>query len=229
MGFPDQFPSSFGGDSYFVAPIATTIDYIADWSARLQTRLYEQFREKPKLLAIITGAIAPQVQDLEEAAQQITSLLSIADSSGAQLDRIGRIVGQLRLGNLDENYRHYLRARIRANLSRGTPEDMLTVLRLLVNDSTVDLDYVLEPPAGYTLEAEGVMSAMLAAVASSMLGDANRAGVRLIFRWRQYDVAHSFTCAPTPVAGNDGPISTLLGFADETETDGGHMAGASAP
>ena len=53
---------------------------------------------------------------------------------GAQLDVLGRIVGEARLGDPDANYRLRIKAGILLNVSSGTPEELLAIFRLLTSD-----------------------------------------------------------------------------------------------
>lgn len=61
---------------------------------------------------------------------------------GAQLEIIGRIVGQGREGLIDADYRRYIRARIVANNSNGTIDNILVVASLVVYD--VGVSYIID-------------------------------------------------------------------------------------
>src|SRR5687768_16247400 len=84
-----------------------------------------------KLLAV---SVAP-AQDLENCLQQLRLYRFVDTAEGDQLDIIGRIVGLDREGLDDDDYRRYIRARIAANNSNGTIEDLLTVAFLVVYDA----------------------------------------------------------------------------------------------
>ena len=190
------------------------IDYIADWAARLVTRLYEQFKGKPKLLAIVEDVIAPQVQELEEATQLATTLRSIDDSEGWQLDLLGGLIGQLRAGATDALYRFYLRGRVLANRSRGTTEDLVSVLRAVLGSAT-SIAFVDEWPAGAHIEAVYTTSAAIAAAILDLLTDAHAAGVRLIYIWREQAVAETFfTAVGTCLTADTTDAETTLSVVD---------------
>ena len=66
------------------------------------------------------GAIISGIQDLETTfCDLLEKRLGIYEASGFQLDQIGTIVGQERLGFDDDFYRILLLARIGANISNG--------------------------------------------------------------------------------------------------------------
>lgn len=106
-----------------------SVDYVDDWYKRLKGHIYEQFKGKTKVDQWVR-LMAAQAQDLEDAAQSLLTITNIDDSSGVQLDNLGRLVGQPRVGD-DETYRLYLRARIVANKSNGTGENLYRVFSAL--------------------------------------------------------------------------------------------------
>lgn len=156
------------------------IDYVDDWYKRLKGRLYEQFKGKPKIDKWVR-MIAAQFQDLEDAAQSLLTIVDIDGSIGAQLDNLGHIVGQPRAVNDDVGYRLYLRARIVANKSNGTSEDLYRVFRALFGA----LGYVVRN-GGNKSFAMAVLTPLsptqlLAAV--TFLRDAKEAGARAILEY----------------------------------------------
>lgn len=78
-----------------------------------------------------------QVQDLEQVFFQLITLRTLDDSVGEQLDGIGSIVGEDRFGRNDDDYRLAVRGRIRLNLSEGTTEDIIAVVRSQIGDKQV--------------------------------------------------------------------------------------------
>src|SRR5690349_3946784 len=83
-----------------------------------------------KLLAIL----ATPFQSLENTLQDLLTKRSIDTAEGAQLDVIGKLVGQPRNGLDDDTYRRYCRARIATNRSNGTNENLITITDLIVYD-----------------------------------------------------------------------------------------------
>jgi hypothetical protein len=142
-------------------------------------RLPEQFKDKPNIAAFL-NAINMQCDELEVAFRQLLLERGVDNAVGDQLDVIGRIVGQERAGLLDDDYRRYIRARISANRSRGTTEDMLTVARLVVYDD--DATYEIVPQSIATAVRVGgvAISSALGDILFDFLSASKAAGVRLI-------------------------------------------------
>lgn len=194
-----------------------TVDYVSDWQARLRGRLAAQFQGLPNVQAVV-DAIAEQVQELEDSGQALFGLVSIDDSQGVQLDLLGRAVGQKRGGVSDPMYRLYLRARIRANKSSGTPEELFAVLQAMFNGAAVlryypstDTAFVLRVLAPGMSPPEAAVARELATVAAKL------AGVRAILEWQPGPDDQTFA-----TDGGDG-----LGFGDATDLDvGGRLAGS---
>lgn len=142
-----------------------------------------------KLLACL---IAP-CQDLEDALQQLKTQRFVDTAAGAQLEVIGKIAGQPRLGLDDDTYRRYIRARIAANNSDGTTEDLLNICELVVYDD--DATYVLtqEGTATARLFVSGeFITGALAAILFSFLNAAKSGGVRIVLQWGESPLAELF-------------------------------------
>jgi len=174
-------------------PVDTSMSY---WAKRLLSRFYEQFKDKTHLTALAVDVCAPQFQAIENALQQLRTLPSIDDSEGAQLDVLGIIIGQGRLGLDDATYRLYLKARIRANLSSGTLKEIYAVFYALFEI----LPSFFGPPqviirrsyAAIELTIVQTLTHIQALVGTSFLRDSKAAGVRASFRWQETDDAHAF-------------------------------------
>ncbi len=111
---PAQFEADLGHVEVALARL------IARWAAD----------ERPNL-AVFVRAFAEEVQELEDAIWFVLYGRMLDYAEGAQLDVLGRIVGQLRSGLSDDAYRVHITARIRINRSIGTPADVIDVLRLV--------------------------------------------------------------------------------------------------
>jgi hypothetical protein len=136
----------------------------------------------------LVQALAGPAQDIENALQQLLTQRAVSTAVGSQLDLLGRVVGQLRLGLDDTDYRRYLQARIATNNSTGTFEDMIKIAVLLANDQTGDEVFQLtnEGTATCVMWLLGVpTTASLAAIIALFLSQAVAAGVRIIVRWGQ--------------------------------------------
>ncbi len=103
------------------------MEHVTDHATRALARLVQCFKDKPKLAAL-AGVYLAQIQELEDVFWDIfTKRVLLAE--GVQLDVLGRIVGELRLGASDADYLPRILAKIRANRSGGTVEDLYAVIR----------------------------------------------------------------------------------------------------
>lgn len=190
-----------------------TIDYITDWEGRLRGRLYEQFKGKVTWTAIVQllGRLA---QDWEDAAQSVLTIISIGDSVGAQLDNLGRIVGQPRNGLDDDTYRLYLGARIIANKSNGTAEDIYRVFRALFG--ALGFLYIFGGTKTFVMRVLSALTSSQVAAALTFLRDSKEAGARAILEWQEFPDAEAFV-----FEGGTG-----LGFDDLSGAVGGKFISA---
>ncbi len=95
-----------------------------------ESLLLHQFRNSPRLIGLIHCLVAP----LEECDQKLQALHHgryIEEAVGERLDVLGQLVGQPRLSMNDDDYRAWIQVAIRLNLSSGTPEDVLGILKIL--------------------------------------------------------------------------------------------------
>lgn len=180
-------------------------DAVDSWPLRLRSRLYTQFRDSTvwQTLADMIGA---QADATEAALQQFLLLASIDDNEGAQLDAIGRLVGQPRIGVPDATYRLYLKARIAANKSRGTPEDLYRVFCAMfgstaagqfvyTNATQLDAFAPFRSPASLIFQIVNSIDDPTAVVARQFLLQAKAAGVLAILEWQETSNADAFTFA----------------------------------
>lgn len=80
---------------------------------------------------LMNALFGNQIQDFENSARKLLYNISIDRSVGVQLDNIGTIVNQSRLGYNDEYYRILLKVKIGINVSKGEIERILTLWKLL--------------------------------------------------------------------------------------------------
>lgn len=118
-------------------------------------RLLERFKGRPKLEALLRVLLA-RVQHLDDVIWDLYVGFWIDTAIGAQLDALGNIVGEPRLGRADALYRLYIRARIRINRANGKVSDTLQVARLII-EPTATLEYIPEYPAAYRVRVTGTM------------------------------------------------------------------------
>lgn len=143
-----------------------------------------------KLLAVL----ASPFQSVEGCLQQLLSERSVDTAVGAQLDVLGKIVGQSRGGLDDDHYRRYIRARISANRSTGIIEDLLKVTDLIVYDNGAT--YITNQEGTATLRlriADVVIDSDLAEVVFEFAQDTVSAGVRIVVQWGESPTNELFT------------------------------------
>jgi hypothetical protein len=88
-----------------------------------------------------------EIQALEAAAFDVIEGRQLPTAENAQLDSIGDLVGEPRLGRDDDTYRAAIKVRIRINRSQGKAEDVIDVVRLIVGAGL--FDYTEVYPAGF--------------------------------------------------------------------------------
>lgn len=116
--------------------------------AQAEATLTSRYREKPNTLAMLR-AFVRRVQELEEAIWDVIEgrLLvasvgqkvpwdngagadTLVDAQGAQLDMLGALVGEARIGRADSVYATAIRLRLRIARSSGTPNDLIEIAKL---------------------------------------------------------------------------------------------------
>lgn len=156
---------------------------ITNHVAQAKARLKEQFKEKTKYVALLEALVAP-CQDIEDALWQLFSERWIDTAVGDQLDNLGTVIGQDRAGLSDDNYRAYLRARIAANKSNGTVEDLIRITELIVNDEAAHIVVEQQFPAAVVVKVEDAAASVATSDALiAFLKLAKAAGVRVILEY----------------------------------------------
>ena len=155
---------------------------------------FDEFSVPESLIEGLITAIVSPFQDLETAAQACLTQRDIYTAFGVQQDVIGRIVGQPRNGLDDPTYQRYLLARIATNRSRGTTEDVINVVRLVVNDPSATIAARNEGPATMRVFVSGIPVAdALAAIVFSFATSAASAGVRIVLEWSNFTPGDTYT------------------------------------
>lgn len=184
LSFP--LSGSLGGPSVPGAPsdpditpttniVAGKIDHITDAISRLPA----QFGSKRKIVAMLTAFVRPAAA-IEDALYQLMTQRWIDTAYGVQLDTLGDIVGQLRAGLTDNEYRLYLSARIATNKSRGGREDLIRIARLIVNDDTIKISVLsLGQASGIVTLLGGAVTNTCAGIIASFYRDAVAAGANI--------------------------------------------------
>lgn len=113
-------------------------------------RLLEQYKDKPNFIEMIT-IYTKQIQEIENMFFDLLEKRGIDEAEGAQLDGIGTILNQSRIGLSDDNYRGLLYSKIAEYNSEGTIEDILNIARLVIRADSYELQEYY--PASFILTA----------------------------------------------------------------------------
>lgn len=173
------------------------VDRAASAAARLPGYLRKQ-----RWLELL-AAVSAEVQEVEDMWLAMLASNAIDDATGDQLDQIGGLVDMPRGGSEDVDYRRRIRAKVAVNRSLGLVNDIIRVVRLVVNDAGVAVEIDQQGIAAYvaklgTLAVPTVTATDLA----SFLRKGTSAGVR--------SIVESSTVADTDAFILDGPAG--LGF-----------------
>ena len=154
----------------------TGIAYIPDHKDRAVAELLQQYRDDPNWCDI-ARAFGASAQLLEDQLFQLIVDRYLFAAKGAQLDQWGEVVGAQRQGLTDNDYRRVLLARIAANRSGGSPNELIAIFATLTAPSVVR--YTLIPPAHYYLTAErgSELSPEMRRAVARVMADANPAGI----------------------------------------------------
>jgi hypothetical protein len=110
---------------------------ITDHEARAEATMLSQWQDKPKIMALVR-ILTSRVQELDDTAWDLYTKRGVDTAEGAQLDILGEIVGQLRLGLDDDDYRRLIRVRILANRAGGKAD---TITRVIAGVVEVPVKY----------------------------------------------------------------------------------------
>lgn len=203
----------------------------AEWQQRLSKLLYTEFAQTvwAKLVVQTVGSGRAALADLFVAFLALWSIDPITDDPnspyygvgrGVQLDRIGKILGQLRGAATDEEYRPILRARVLANKSSGGPDEIINVFIAMFSGEGAPL-FVPGWVAQFTLRLNGVvMDPLVAPAALGLLASATLGGVRAVLEWTTTDSNHTLICNALGSTQGWGNLSNL--------SEGGWLGSAAA-
>lgn len=100
--------------------------------------LLPQFRRSNRLRGLVKSVLV-NLQEVDDVALQIRDNTGILTAVGAQLDVLGKLIGLLRGGLSDEEYRQQLLVEISINRATGSPESILNMLRLVTGSNLVTI------------------------------------------------------------------------------------------
>lgn len=176
--------------------------YVPDWPDRARRALLGVDWSKPRLAALAM-ALGEGTQTMEDVTFDLLLTTRLEAASGVTLDVFGRIVGELRGPLADSDYRRFIQARILANVSKGSIDEVVAIWALVTGGQRVA--YATMYPAGYSLLT----------VRPSWLSEPLRRRVRRIMDdVRPAGVTHELVEALVGYFGFDG--DEALGFGDGT-------------
>lgn len=123
-----------------------------DYKTEALSRLINRLSEKENVKALI-AALPEQLTIFEDTADQVKNERGIDLAIGIQLDNIGQMVGELRMGRDDETYRDAIKFRVFVNVSKGRPSDLIEAVRVLTQAD--DVQYLESYPATAYLFGDG--------------------------------------------------------------------------
>lgn len=181
--------------------------------------LIDIFREKPQFLKLLSSYVA-ETQELENALFELGDAFWVNTAVGAQLDGIGEIVGIARDGADDTTYRIRIKARVLINLSSGTPNEILTLVRALLPAGASDPSYTPYYPAAFAISVTGLTPTEVAEIAAAVI-ETTPVGVRSNFMYSLDTDSNTFQFSSDATSQS----STIQGFADLAQTTGGKLSG----
>jgi len=187
------------------------MEKIANHSTAAKARLLQQYKGNFRMEALIDALFGQQTQDIEDAGFSLYGRLDIDNSVGAQLDRIGGIVGLARRGWSDTLYRILLKAKAGQNTSYGTIEDVISVWQLLAQANQVQV--VETYPAQVDLYSDTPIHEEIAAFVRDLMQKVVVAGVQVDFLAIIYSATNAF--------GFDGDNPNISGFGDLSDPNSG--------
>lgn len=119
--------------------------------AGLSSLMMEQFKNSTKLHAIVR-ILSEQSDELEAAGLDVSTCLSLATSTGDQLDIVGSAFATDRQSRTDEDFRKAIYARIALN-GFGTVPEILDACRKVFDP--IEIEYVPEYPGKYFVTLPG--------------------------------------------------------------------------
>lgn len=123
------------------------IEQLTDHVAQAKALLLEQYKRKLRIRALV-GVYARQAQILEDAIWSVILGRMLPNAVGVQLDVLGDIVGQKRLGQPDDRYRALIAVRIAINRSSGFPDEIINIVRLVCQAPFTPHSFVYDEVTG---------------------------------------------------------------------------------
>jgi hypothetical protein len=195
---------------------------ITDHAERAKARLLEQYRNQPKLVAFV-GEMAGRVQELEDAVYDLVAQTAVSTAVGIWLDRLGAIVGEERGAEGDVLYRRYILARVVANRSRATFEDLVKVINATFGTPQTGITILELGRAALQVDLNFDISTAVRDRLIRFLASTRSAAVGQTFFWLDAAPAKCFTFS----VGTGLEVDADAGFGDTSAPAvGGQFVGA---
>lgn len=149
------------------------------------------------------------LQALEDMFFQLLDMLDIDGTSGVGLDLIGVLVGCGRQGDLDSRYRIRLRAQILVNKSEGTPQEIVDIVRLLIDDGALAIVVTVGNDAEFQLQiTDGFIPTAVGRQVETAIEQAKGFGIRSLVIWQDTEEYFGFDedTNPNRLGFDDGPF-----------------------
>lgn len=200
------------------------ISAIIDMPARALARILGQYKLATARFGSLVSELAGQVQAAESAVFGVLAQLDLTTASGVWLENLGAIVDEARESLGDTDYRNFIKARVLANVSQGTCEELLTIARTVFVTGGATFALTELPPAAMQLVLGGAtMTDAFALRTARALSRARAGGVRLSVLYQTLPDANTFTFSSNATL----QASSTQGFGDATNpATGGGFAGA---
>lgn len=179
-------------------------------------RVIGQYRNSERVKGLIR-VFSKQVQSLENAENTLFGKLDIDNVSDTLLDRLGKIVGQERLGFSNDIYRILIYTRIAINISGGIPENIISIFHILTQCEKADFRELY--PAGVQIMSDCPIGSELISYVKNAISSALPACVSLE-HVGYYDKENAFT-----FDGQGGNIDILHGFSNVNDQSKGGKLG----
>jgi hypothetical protein len=128
------------------------VDKILDHKEQAIENLRQQYKGRDKIKGLMDGIIQ-EIQNLEDIFIELRDERTLYIATGAQLDAWGTVLNQKRNGLDDNAYRLILLGQVAVNVSKGTPEDMISVFMIFTNPDYISFNEIY--PASMQLTTVG--------------------------------------------------------------------------
>lgn len=116
-----------------------TLEHITDLVARGRARVLTQYKDMTVRFLPLLDLFNQQAQDLEDAFWDLLQAHLLDTATDTWLERIGLTIGETRQGSIDSEFRARIRARVIANRSNGTVEELIAIIKLMLFGATATI------------------------------------------------------------------------------------------